>query len=151
MNERISRNHCNKKQAKHSICLFLIFFSLFTVFSCIPEVINLPVPLHFQEQPNWCGPACVQMWAAYDQVNPLPEQSHVAYYTVGPYGTTMQLLEWAVKTFTYHYGAFSAVFGISPYHQDQALASVLSSLLQGSPAIIPTSQGYHAVIAFRSR
>jgi hypothetical protein len=55
------------------------------------KIINLNVPYHQQVCSNWCGLACIQMWADFDNIN--VTQQEIANY-IGIDGHDEFVMEW---------------------------------------------------------
>jgi hypothetical protein len=71
--------------------------------------INLPVPYHQQVFSNYCGIACIQMWAEYNGIC-VSQQEIAAYLGIGCEFVSPYLLDLGVANFT----ASQGIWNLSP-------------------------------------
>lgn len=130
--------------------MFVIIFAylLFINWSCSTSdpdyLVNLNVPYHAQECPNWCGIACVQMWADFN--GPLVSQQNIANYLgIGGGTASPWELEWAVGTYTASEGYLALKEWDAPGAQGDLIGATICGIDAGIPAIMPFL-GDHAVL-----
>ena len=109
-------------------------------------VIDLQVPYHYQLYCNYCGIACVQMWAHFDGWE--VAQDSIASYvgiTPGSYAANPYQLERAVGAYTGAYGYLERREFWEPGAQGDLISSTIEGLKYCVPSIMPFS-GNHAVL-----
>lgn len=119
-----------------------------TVPSCrIPESgIKLRVPFREQERIDFCGPACVQMWRAYDGLTPEVSQLSLYSFMGGQgCGVSAEAIVDAVSFYTLSRDAYWDIEGNVSPDQDQFLARQISSIDAGTP-VIGLLGSLHAVV-----
>lgn len=109
--------------------------------------VKLNVPYHAQEYCNFCGVACVKMWAHYDDWE-LPQTEIASYMSVVPNGPGADIyeLERAVGAYTWSPGFLAR----KEFEELGAQGDLISSAIEGMdysvPAIMPFDWGEHAVL-----
>jgi len=111
-----------------------------------PYKTNIWVPLHNQECENWCGIACIQMWADLDGV--LVTQTTIANYlgVVGSMTPNPYELETGVGHFTCSPGWLERRPWDDPGAQGDLIAASITGIKYGIPSIMPFYNGDHAVL-----
>lgn len=106
---------------------------------------NLWVPYHQQECENWCGIACIQMWADRDGV--LVNQGEIATYLgVGNQKASPFHLEMGVGAYTSAPGWLEIRGWYDLGAKGDLVASSITGIKHGYPSIMPFYGGEHAVI-----
>ncbi|NIM16125.1 MAG: hypothetical protein GTO45_29330 [Candidatus Aminicenantes bacterium] len=126
--------------------LFLIQWTCTTGEPKPPYVVNLPVPFHQQECGNWCGIACIQMWADFDGW--LVTQAEIASYLgiVGNLYASPYDLERGVGAYTASPGWLERREWDEPGGQGELVAASITGIKYGVPSIMPFGGGTHAVL-----
>jgi hypothetical protein len=128
--------------------VIIVAYLLFINWSCSkpdPDyLINLNVPYHAQQCPNWCGVACVQMWSDFD--GPLVSQQDIAD-SLGIGGGTASPweLEQAVAAYTASEGYVALKDWLAPGAQGDLIGATICGIDAGIPSIMPFDQD-HAVL-----
>lgn len=137
---------------KQKIFLIIIVMLFLVQWTCTtgekpPFSKNLWAPFYWQEQSNWCGPACVQMWT--DKCGIYVEQLEIAAFCGVPTPSTglvpPHILRDAVGYFTTVNGYFASRSWFSILGRDELIASCIASVDNGQPSIMPF-WGDHAVL-----
>lgn len=130
--------------------LFFLFILIMLNTSCtitIPRTKLLNIPFFSQGSIPWCGPACIKMWAEYQNLHPTMEE--IANAICGPQGSSMYWVSRGVTWFTNSTGVYVEL-GETQLEQDQCIASCFASLLKDHPAVIHFnrngSSDHHAII-----
>jgi hypothetical protein len=132
--------------------LLIIVSALFLIqWTCTPPapkppyVVNLPVPYHQQECENWCGIACIQMWADFDGW--LVPQADIASYLgiVGNLKASPYDLEIGVGAYTASPGWLERRACYEPGGKGELIAASITGIKYCVPSIMPF-YGDHAVL-----
>ncbi|UCH98424.1 MAG: C39 family peptidase [Candidatus Aminicenantes bacterium] len=120
----------------------IIAASLFLInVQCIPsdleKLINLDVPFHNQECSNWCGIACIQMWAHFDGFS-VTQQEIANELGIGFNQATSPFdLETGIGSFTCSEG-YCATRGIfEPGAQGDLIGATIYAIQDYVPSIMP--------------
>jgi len=107
--------------------------------------VNLPVAFFEQECLEWCGMACIQMWADWD--GHCVTQGEIADYTgVGNDTATAQELLLGVAYYTASEGYLEQRFYYEHGAQGDLISSTVNGVLDYTPSIMPFYRGTHAVL-----
>ncbi|MCX6580874.1 MAG: hypothetical protein NT166_11915 [Candidatus Aminicenantes bacterium] len=106
--------------------------------------INLPVPYHQQVFSNYCGIACIQMWAEYNGIC-VSQQEIAAYLGIGCEFVSPYLLDQGVANFTGSQGYLAIGSIFDPDAQGNLIGATISGIKEYIPAIMPFN-GNHAVL-----
>lgn len=134
------------------LALAVLSFLLFSNFTCsvnAPEPdphVKLPIIYHPQECPNYCGIACIQMWAHWD--GDLVSQQEIAdYVAFSGSGTNPVELEKGVGNYTCSPGWIAALPWDFPGAQGDLIAAAIRGIDAWVPAIMPYWAD-HAILVF---
>jgi hypothetical protein len=106
--------------------------------------INLPVPYHQQVCSNYCGIACIQMWAEYDGIC-VSQQEIAAYLGIGGELVSPYFLDLGVANFT----ASQGYLEFRPFTELDAQGDLIGATICGIKEYIPSIMpfyGNHAVL-----
>ena len=122
----------------------LMFLAVLILICCFepPKSRFLSVPHITWEYTGWCGAACIQMWAYYENV--YPTQDEIAWY-IGWSGSTVYEIAEGVTYFTSRNG-FASFYNNTSDQQDLAVSTQVAAVRSGVPSISIVNQGYHAII-----
>jgi hypothetical protein len=129
---------------KH-LLISLILISIIVSICCRREIFHhklLPVPFEQQWYNGWCGAACVQMWAEYDNYS--PTQQYIADI-IGWTGANPHSIADGVSIFTNATG-LDRYYPGSEYYQGVAISCQVFSVDDNVPSISIVNSGVHAVI-----
>jgi len=107
----------------------------------IPPTMVLNVPFSPQWWGGWCGAACIEMWANYQN---LYTSQNVIADTVG-YWPDVWALAGGGSLFTHNNGV-PGIYGPSEHEQDRATSAQVSSIHNDTPSIAVVNGGSHAVL-----
>jgi Papain-like cysteine protease AvrRpt2 len=111
---------------------------------------DLSIPNYQQEYLNYCGVACVQMWAHYDNLQTITQSQIAAYVGIDPNacsGTDPYELLYAVGAYTLSYGWMENKVLTELGVQGDMIASAIEGICHSVPSIFPLDFCSHAVIA----
>lgn len=106
--------------------------------------INLPVPYHAQIHENYCGIACIQMWADFDKRNVTQEEIADFLGIEGQF-VSPTLLEQGVSYFTNSQAYLASELMTEPDAQENLIAATISGIKDYTPSIMPFFED-HAVL-----
>lgn len=106
--------------------------------------INLPVPYHGQVCPNYCGIACIQMWAEYNGIC-VSQQEIASYLGIGGELVSPYLLDLGVANFTASQGYLAIRTIFEPNAQGNLIGATIAGIKEYIPAIMPFD-GNHTVL-----
>lgn len=124
--------------------LFLMQFTC-NIGSAPPNRLNLWVPYFWQECSNWCGIACVQMWADKDGWYVDQEDIATQIGVVGNNFAHPYQLEMGVGAYTCADGYLEARAWHEVGGKGELLGAIVAGIRAGYPAIMPFG-GNHAVL-----
>ena len=106
--------------------------------------INLPVPFYYQLQPNYCGIACIQMWADYDH-RYVTQKEIADFLGIEDQFVHPTLLEQGVSYFTNSQGTLAIEDMIELDAQENLIGATISGIKDFIPSIMPF-WGDHAIL-----
>lgn len=109
-----------------------------------PNYVCLDVPFHYADTFDCCAVACIQMWAHYNRVEPLPDQCEMAAVIGVP--TMPDDVARGVSMFANAYG-YLVFESAANDGQNKCIAYGIASLCDLTPCIYPINNGMHAVLA----
>jgi hypothetical protein len=100
------------------------------------QILNLNVPYHQQECNNWCGLACIQMWADWDGVN-VTQQDIANYLGVGNHTISPYEVLYGVGYFTCSPGHLETRDSFEPGSQGDLISASIYGIQGYVPSIMP--------------
>jgi hypothetical protein len=120
--------------------IFVVTLCLINLHCYTPDpekLINLNVPYHQQVCSNWCGLACVQMWADFDYIN-VTQQEIASYIGIDGNDTAnaFELLI-GVGAFTCSAGHVETRDSFEPGSQGDLISATIYAIQDSVPSIMP--------------
>ncbi len=106
--------------------------------------IDLPVPYHQQVCKNYCGIACIQMWAEYNGIC-VTQQEIAGFLGIGGNFVSPYLLDQGVANFTGSQGYLAIASIADPDAQGDLIGASIYGIQEYIPSIMPF-WGNHAVL-----
>jgi hypothetical protein len=108
---------------------------------------DLPVPFHKQIYENFCGVACVQMWADLDGIQiPLLDIAGDIGIAPNDRGASPDELLCVIGTYTHSEGYLAIKDSDEPGAQGDLISSTIEGIKYCVPSIMPFTWGEHAVL-----
>lgn len=135
------------------LIIVLAFWCMNITFHCkiptdpLPWVSDISVPYRNQIYCNYCGVACVQMWAhlEHNEVSQTEIASFIDLVPMDP-GASPYDLERAVYTYTQWTAYFAKISDGVPGAQGDLISSTIEAVKYCVPSIMPFYFGDHAVL-----